>query len=137
MNFVARKQFANVKELGLKLDEKEKGFIHQEHVHKGARFSYGKEGVEYIDLPANEKQVIGQLLHSGCAVIDNTKDDQSVKAVAKIDAQVKAERKAEEAAEERARKAAVPIQDLIATAVATAVAQAVPAALKAAGGGSK
>lgn len=94
MKFVARKHFANVLPLGpLVIDEKSPGFQHAGHVHKGYRFNIGTTEI-FADMTGPQKQLVGSLLESKCAVIDDTgegKPNQNKATIAKIDAEVKAE----------------------------------------------
>ena len=115
MKLVARKDFANVPALGLKLNEKTEGFIHENHVHKGHRFEVGSTDI-FDDLKETEKVIVAQLMVSKSAVINN---DSNKHVIAKIDAEAKIERAAEKSASE---KAATSLPELIAAAVATALA---------------
>ncbi|MDE2020938.1 MAG: hypothetical protein KGJ13_11430, partial [Patescibacteria group bacterium] len=81
------KHFANVPELGIKLDPKSDGFQHANHIHKGCRFSIG-EGEVYENLKAAEKEKIGRLVAYNCVLLDN---DANKAKIALIDEQAKEE----------------------------------------------
>jgi|SRR5208283_3422939 len=112
MKLVAKKDFANVKALGLTVDKKNDGFVHENVVHKGYRFAIGKPDI-FDDLTENDKVIIVRLVSQAqVAVFD---DDKNKAAVAKIDAEVKAENAAATAAP------TVSFEERIAAAVALAL----------------
>jgi hypothetical protein len=131
MKLIAAKDFFNAKTIGvtpevLKADGR---FRHENHVHKGCRFSIGKGDV-YKDLSADEQYAAGTLISRGMAVIDVSGTEAATPAwkatVEKIDADAKAEYEAHKAA-------LAPKKSLIqalAEAVAVAVAQAMKAPAK-------
>lgn len=129
MKFVALRPFTNVKKLGVKLDDSvdpktkkliDPGFIHQDHIHKGAEFEYpvGKGEKAYADLDAGEKEVVGQLIATRAACIDDRGEKESVNKglIEKIKREAAKER------EQLAKANAVPnMQEQIAAAVAAAI----------------
>lgn len=117
MKFVAIKDFANVKALGL--DKADHKLAHENHVHKGTRFAVGKTEI-FKDLREDDKTLVAQLIASRSAIVDC---DANKPLIEKVDTEVKAEAKAAEAAGKP-----VSLPEMIATAVATALAQARPAA---------
>jgi hypothetical protein len=115
MKLVARRDFANVPKLGLKLTDGTKGFVHAGHVHKGHRFEVGTSDI-FEDLKVEDQATVAQLIGSRCAVYDV---DANKAVLAKIDAEV-----SEAARQSKSVNAAPSMAELIASAVSGAVAKA-------------
>jgi len=109
MKLIAKKDFANVKSLGLK------DLKIPTHIPKGTRFSVGTTEI-WDDLTEAEKRTVAQLVTSKSVVEDN---DANKAVVAKIDAEVKAEAVA---AAQAVKAPTMP--ELVASAVAGALAEA-------------
>lgn len=113
MKIVAKKDFANVKQIGLTVNSKSDGFVHANHIHKGYRFEIGK-GEIYEDLTENDKGIITRLVYQAqVAVLDN---DKNKAIIAKIDAEVKAQAEADNLAPKP-----VSLAEAVAAAVANAL----------------
>ena len=130
MKLVAANPFANVKNLGIKLEDYTDSFgkavlaAHKadgngnaltNHIHKGARFSIGA-GEEFARLSQDDKDKILMLVR--CGRICYAKDTDTVK---RIDEEVKKE----DAAASKI-KPAVPLEQLVAESTAKAIAAALP-----------
>ena len=89
MKLVAKKDFANVKSLGITVDKVSAGFKHEGIIHKGYRFAIGT-GEFYTDLNTTEQEAAGTLIKHGLAAIDN-KENADNGVIPAIDKEVKAE----------------------------------------------
>ena len=113
MKLVAAKDFANVKALGLTVDPKSDGFLHEGHVQKGYRFNIGNTEI-YDDLTENEKGIITRLVYQSKVAVIDRKGNEAV--IAKIDREVRAA-----AAVAKASEPALSLEERIAAAVALAL----------------
>jgi hypothetical protein len=89
MKLVAKRDFANVPALRLKLTEKTPGFVHENIVHKGLRFEVGPSD-DFKNLHPSEKEVVTQLLSANAAILDIS---ANAAPIALIDTAVAAESK--------------------------------------------
>jgi hypothetical protein len=113
MKFVAANDFFNQKKFGIKFsdeDKKHELFRHENHVHKGYRFSIGAPETAYNDLQPEQKEMAGLLLKHKLAVID---DDVNAKlgTISKIEKEAAAElavRKADVQAAKNAAAVSLP-----------------------------
>ena len=91
MNLIAKKHFRNVKSLRLRgkdMKSNIEGSIHDDHVHKGARFAIGdaKTLPELLDADQAAAVQVASLIAAGCVGLADDKDT-----VADVEADVKAD----------------------------------------------
>lgn len=125
MKFVANKDFANVKSLGIKLEKP----LHERHVHKGARFEIGT-AEKFEDLAKDDQVKVVALLSKGGAGMPCAVDASDEKAVRKIDNEVKIEQA--QAAQAKAAAQPLTIESLTAAVTAAVLKALAPPAAKAA-----
>lgn len=99
MKLIAKRPFANVKALSLKLDTKDDLYQHPGIVHKGARFTIGT-GDNFAELPASDQETIGTLVYRGLAILDNDENEKTG-VIKTLDAEAKKEAAAHKAAQEK------------------------------------
>jgi hypothetical protein len=125
MKLVAQRDFFNAKGIGVKPDQLKAGgmFRHENHVHKGCRFTIGASDV-YKDLSNDEQYAVGTLISRGMAVMDTTgqKEDVNGPIIAKIDAEAKAEYEAHKSALAPRKSFIAQLAEVVAVAVAKALA---------------
>jgi hypothetical protein len=85
MKFVAKKEFLNVPALGLTLTEKTPGFLNENHIPLGHRFSIGSADV-FKQCTESERKVITALISSESVIVDTAAHAADI---AKIDALAK------------------------------------------------
>jgi hypothetical protein len=93
MKFVCQNDFFNTPVLGIKFSDTEKKhelFQHENHIHKGYRFTIGSPDQPYDSLSPQQKEQVGLLLKHKLAVIDDETNDK-LGVIKKIDAAAAAE----------------------------------------------
>ena len=76
MKLIAIQPFYNTKVLNVKVDPKDKGFVHSDIIHRGCRFSIGAADLEK-DLQDHEKRQLSELLRNGQVMFDNKENNEN------------------------------------------------------------
>lgn len=127
MKLVAQRDIYNSKPFNVKVSptlpdgKADPLFQHEQHIHKGARFTIGQSDV-YKDLsagPNGEQFIVGTLIKYGIAVLD-IEDNVKNGVIPKIDREAKQELEARKKASAKQLSA----EELIGAAVAKAVSEA-------------
>jgi hypothetical protein len=101
MKFVIKRDTVNPPWLEVTIDPKTPGFKHQNHFHKGCRFSIGQADT-IAELSDSDRLKVERLNQGQCVVIDDG-SPKSNAAIAQIDAEVKTEIEQLRRAEEKER----------------------------------
>jgi len=107
MKLICIQPFYNSKVLNVKINDKDKGFVHKDIIHRGCRFSIGSADLEK-DLQDHEKRQVSELLRNGQVMFDNKENAENGRIdglLKDIDAELAA---AAEAAKKAAAKTAPP-----------------------------
>src|ERR1019366_240222 len=108
MKFVAKTQFHNAPELGLKLGKDATGFQHELQIPKGHRFEIAPDAKSLTGIKKqDEKQLVAKLVMFDLVAVDDG-TPASVDAIRQIDEDVKSDNVASAAAA-AARKASEPL----------------------------
>ena len=108
MKFVAKTQFHNAPELGLKLGKDVANFQHELQIPKGHRFEIAPEAKSLSGIKKqDEKQLVSKLVMFDLVVVDDG-TPASVDAIKQVDEDVKSENTAT-AVTAAARKASEPL----------------------------
>lgn len=86
MKLITKKSILNVPALGIVLDEKTPGFVNENHVPLGHRFSVGSSE-NFKQCTESERRIITALISSESVIVDNAANAAEI---ARIDAESKA-----------------------------------------------